>query len=119
KNDYDQAVIDHIEAIRLCPRAAEAYTNFARFWASCPDPDRRDGKVAVELALRACELSDWEDWGCLYTLAAAYAQRGDPGEAVRWEEKALALAPDIQKGPCLTRLERYRARREDEGGRKS
>src|SRR5205085_1271093 len=109
-NDYDQAVIDHIEAIRLCPKAAEAYNNFARFWASCPDPERRDGKVAVELAVKACELSDWEDWDCLATLAAAYAQRADLDHAVHWAAKALELAPENQKLPCRTALEEYRQR---------
>ena len=109
RDDYDQAVIDHIEAIRLCPRAAEAYNNFARFWASCPDPERRDGKVAVELAERACELSDWEDWDCLSTLAAAYAQRGDTDQAAEWAAKALALAPENEKAPCRAQLAIYRS----------
>src|SRR5262249_45363557 len=108
RTDYDQAVIDHIEAIRLCPRAAEAYNNFARFWACCPDPERRDGKVAVELAERACELSDWADWNCLSTLAAAYAQRGDRDRAAEWAEKALALAPENEKEACRAQLEVYR-----------
>src|SRR5262249_25528137 len=112
RDDYDRAVVDHIEAIRLCPRAAEAYNNFARFWASCPDPERRDGTVAVELAVRACELSDWEDWDCLSTLAAAHAQRGDAGQAVMWSEKALELAPEMLKEACRAQLAEYRTRLE-------
>jgi len=105
-------VIDHIEAIRIGPKAAEAYMHFADFWARCPDPSRRDGPVAVELATRACELSDWADWQCLSTLAAAKAQCGDVEQACQWAARALELAPENRRAHCEAELAQYQARRQ-------
>jgi tetratricopeptide (TPR) repeat protein len=104
-------VVDHIEAIRVAPHAAEAYNNFAEFWACCPDVSRRDGKVALELANRACELSAWEDAVCLGTLAAAHAELGDLQLAVSWAERALQQASPRQRAQCHARLAQYQARR--------
>lgn len=62
-------------------------------WALATWPDRalRDGRRAVELATRACELSGWKDASHVDTLAAAHAEAGDFGQAVRLQEQALAL----------------------------
>ena len=45
--------------------------------ATCPEDRIRDGKRAVELAKRACELSSRQVATCVETLAAAYAEAGD------------------------------------------
>jgi tetratricopeptide (TPR) repeat protein len=108
--DFDGAVVDHIEAIRISPNAAEAHNHFAEFWALCPDRTRRDGKVALELATRACELSAWEDATCVGTLAAAHAELGQLDQAVAWAERAAALAAPLQRHWFTVRLDEYRAR---------
>lgn len=51
----------------------------------------RDGKKAVMLASRACELSGWKDSFSLEALAAAHAECGNFAEAIKWEERALSL----------------------------
>jgi len=72
----------------------------------------RDGKRAVELATRVCELTEWKYANPLDTLAAAYAEVGDFDKAVEWQEKASKLytdADDRKKGE--DRLKLYQQRK--------
>ncbi|MEQ8848695.1 protein kinase [Botrimarina sp.] len=64
---------------------------------------------AFELALEACEQSDYMFPTTLDTLAKCHAELGDYERAVQWEEKAIALAPDSrQRLKFAVRLEAYR-----------
>lgn len=89
KKDYERAIKDFDEALRLNPKLLKALNNKAWVLASCPDKRYRDGKKAVELATKACELTEWKDPMFLDTLAIAYAETGDFDKAVEYVEKAL------------------------------
>jgi tetratricopeptide (TPR) repeat protein len=70
KGDWNNAISNWNQTIQLKPNVATAYNNFAWLLATCPDSSIRNGNIAVELALKVCELSQWKKWNCVGTLAA-------------------------------------------------
>jgi Tfp pilus assembly protein PilF len=103
KGDFAKAIADYDEAIRLDPNLAIAYKNRAWIWATCPSKPLRDGKRAIESAVRACELTDWKEPTSLGALAAAHAEAGDFDAAVKTQSRAIALIGDFD-----ARLKAYR-----------
>src|SRR5262249_35048238 len=94
KKVYDKAIADYDVAARLDPNEAWAFHGRAWIYATCPDERYRDGRKAVELANRACELSGWQDGRYLSTLAAAYAETGYFFDAVVRQQEANELYSD-------------------------
>ena len=86
------AIAHYREAIRLDPYQEEAINNLAWIYASNPQSEIRNGKEAVALATRACELTGRKQPLFLGTLAAAYAEAGRFDEAVRTAMEAASVA---------------------------
>ncbi len=111
KGETERAVADFSEAIRINPSHARSLNLLAWYLAVARNDKIRDGKRAIALATRACELTSWKEPRFLDTLAATYAEGGQFAEAIRWQEKALEF-PEFEKAQgssARMRLNLYRA----------
>jgi tetratricopeptide (TPR) repeat protein len=109
KKQYDKAIAVFQEAIRLNPNRPDAYNNLAWLLATCPQAAVRDGQKAVQLALKACDFSDWRDGDLLDTLAAAYAECKMFTDAVKWQKRAVEMGHEDKEdmAKALRRLKLY------------
>jgi tetratricopeptide (TPR) repeat protein len=110
--EFKRAQDDFVAAVRLGPHDPDVLNNAAWFRATCPDPAFRNGKEAVELASRACQLDKWKDADQIDTLAAAHAEAGNFAEAERYQLKAISLlsADEALRPKFQARLKLYRAK---------
>jgi Flp pilus assembly protein TadD len=99
-----EAIGQYREALRLAPDNGMALNNLAWILATYPDPKFRDGVEAVRLAERAVQLTKQNDAQTLDTLAAAYAEAGRFGEAVKVAQRAMELAEATGQKELTTQL---------------
>ncbi len=99
---------DYRQATKLAPSSAAAHNALAWLLATCADAAVRDGARAVEAATRACELSAWNEANIIDTLAAACAECGRFDEAVKWQQKAVDLAPKKDAAEMRGRLDLFK-----------
>ena len=79
--------------------------NLAWVLATSPKDDVRNGKRALELALKSCELTEYKAAHILSTLAAAYAETGDFEKARQWSGKAVEIGTE-EKNEQLEQLQK-------------
>jgi tetratricopeptide (TPR) repeat protein len=88
----EKALADSRSALRLAPDNPQACYNLARMLLDeSPDSKVKIGNEPLDLAQKACELTQWQASPCIQLLAMAYAAKGDYAQAVSWQEKALAI----------------------------
>ena len=110
----DLAVAEFRAALKLQPDSVQALNNLAWVLATEPRPDVRDGAEAVKLALRACELTLYQEPVVLGTLDAAYAEAGQSEKAAEAARQTIELAQARGKtdlaDKARARLRLYQAR---------
>ena len=96
-------------ALQNTPRALNS---LAWFLATCSDDNIRNGVEAVGHATKACELTYWQEWKYIDTLAAAWAENGDFKRAIEYEQEALQLKglDDETRTKMEDRIALYRKR---------
>ena len=104
------AIRDYKAALDVDDSWPQAHANLSYIYACCPDDTWHNGELAVHHAFRACELTDWGDWGHILCLAAAYARAGDFSAATSAAERALKLVPDDQRYRVVALMELLDAR---------
>jgi tetratricopeptide (TPR) repeat protein len=116
---YKEALADLVQASELDGKAGgfaapavDVLNSLAWLLATCPDSTIRNGEKATEYVSRALKLdpNQWQLWD---TRAAAFAENGDFGNAVQWEERCLERKDlsEAQRGRVKERLVLYRAKK--------
>ncbi len=110
---YHAAAKDYDAALRLSPKSPMILNDFAWLLATCSDKEARDGQKAVSLATRACELTEppYSDANFLDTLAAAHAEAGNFGAAVKWGTKAAEATTKDERADVLSRLKLFKGKK--------
>jgi len=109
QRDIPKATQDFEKVVSLGEADAEIYNALAWWYATNTDSTFRNGATAVKYALKACELTHYDNWALLDTLAAAYAEYNDFTNAVKWQEEAVKQCNNTsEKGNCEARLKQYR-----------
>ena len=89
---FADAITHYQRVLELDPSSIPPLNDLALIRATAADARLRDGKEAVLLAERACQLTRFQVPALVGTLAAAYAEAGRFNDAVVTAGKARALA---------------------------
>lgn len=99
-----QAVAQFDRALELAPADMEVQNNLAWLLATSPQASLRDGKRAVDLALKANKAAAGKNPIVLGTLAAAFAEAGNFSEARRAAQQGIAVANAAGQKQAASRL---------------
>jgi tetratricopeptide (TPR) repeat protein len=109
---HQEAIKDYEQALPHSEDDAGILNNYAWVLATSTDDAVRDGSKAIELAERACEVTNYEAAHILSTLAAAHAESGDFEKALEWSQKAVDLGAENEIDDQLKQeLASYKAKK--------
>lgn len=107
--NYDAALDDYNSAIRVFPDYASVINDRAWMLATCPNESFRNGRKAVQDAEKAAAMSNYKAHNRLETLAAAHAENSNFEEAVKWQKRAIELAPKAIQQSLQGRLHLFQS----------
>lgn len=96
--EHSKAIADYQDARKISDNNSNVLNNLAWVLSTSPDDEIRDPKLAVELATKACKLTEFKAPHIISTLAAAYADAGDFDNAKKYSAQAVELSEAV-KGP--------------------
>jgi tetratricopeptide (TPR) repeat protein len=106
---HAEAIEDYKAALEIDPENSGVMNNYAWVLATSTNDEVRDGQKALELAEKACKLTENKQAHILSTLASCYAEIGDFENARKWAEKAVETSEDAEQKKGLTEeLESYK-----------
>jgi tetratricopeptide (TPR) repeat protein len=98
--ELDKAVGVYSDLMQRYPTEAQPFNDCAWLLATGTKDSVRNGQRALELANQACQLTNYQNAGYLDTLAAAFAEKGEFANALKWQEEAVKMAsqepPEVQ-----------------------
>jgi tetratricopeptide (TPR) repeat protein len=106
QKEYDQAIVQFKESLKVNSNQPDISNTLAWTLLTCPNQALRDPSMALELAQKACELTQSQNPLYLNTLAVAYAALGNFSEAVKASEKALSLAQAKNDRALVNKLQK-------------
>lgn len=108
---HREAIADYEAALKLRADSSHVLNNLAWVLATSPDDKVRNGKQAIELAKKACEVTQYKEGHIVSTLAAGYAEIGDFETAIKWSTKAVEIGDEDVKEQLAKELESYKAKK--------
>ncbi len=103
---YEQALAQFDSLLELNPDSTPALAQAAFIRATCPQRELRDYKAAVDMAERACKLTQYTDPEFLATLARVYVQVGRRADAIKTSQQAVIVARNSGRLDFAQRVER-------------
>jgi tetratricopeptide (TPR) repeat protein len=104
--DEGDALIHFEQSLGSNPNNLNARCNLAWILATSPDPSRRNGERAVELASSVAQGPGRGNPTVLRTLAVAYAETGRFSDAIETAQQAIAIAKATGNDGLAADLER-------------
>jgi tetratricopeptide (TPR) repeat protein len=101
----NQAVDYWTKALELKPNNIKFLNALAWIYAACNIEELRNPSGAVDLAERACKLTEYKDPEVLDTMSAAYGAAGAFDKAVETARKAIDLARSKNKDDLADRIQ--------------
>ncbi|MGA9451121.1 MAG: hypothetical protein WBW41_07230 [Verrucomicrobiia bacterium] len=102
---FSNAINCYQRVLELDTNSVAAMNNLAWVLATASDPKLRNGREAVRLAERACQLTQNKKAPLVSILAAAYAEAGRFNDAVITAQKARTLALEQGQNEIAARNE--------------
>jgi tetratricopeptide (TPR) repeat protein len=92
---YAEAIAHYEKVLVLNPDNTDALNSLALLYATATNAEVRTSKMAVQLAVRACDATGHQNARYMDTLAQSYAADGDFFQAITWEDKAIHRAMQL------------------------